>query len=146
MALSTRSSSPKCGSGRIHKSRPKGLNQVELGPNPMTTRRFRTQTNLRSDVEPVSNVPERRRLKPSQSQADRPWGATQPPPTSGRNPEHPLKGGGQMAATPGRPAGLGEAGRLHLASSGALPWHERQGQLPYLRTTDAQLSTDHRVV
>ena len=77
MALSTRSSSPKCGSGRIHKSRPKGLNQVELGPNPMTTRRFRTQTNLRSNVDPMSNVPKRRRLKPSQSQANRPWGGQQ---------------------------------------------------------------------
>ena len=73
-------------------------------------------------------------------------GATQPPPTSGRNPEHPLKGGGQMAASPGRPAGLGKAGQAHLAASSALPWRERQAQLPYLCTTDAQLRTNHGVV
>ena len=69
MALSTRSSSDQCGSGIIHKLRRKGLNQVELGPNPMTTERFRTQLNLRSNVGPVSNVPERRKPVPSQSQA-----------------------------------------------------------------------------
>ena len=63
--LSTRSSSHQCGSGRIHKSRPKGLNQVELSPNPMTTQRFRTQLNLRSNVGLVSNVPERWKPEPS---------------------------------------------------------------------------------
>ena len=72
MALSTRSSPPKCGSGRIHKLRSKGLSQVKLGPISMTTQRFRTQTNLRSNVDPESNVSERRRPEPSQSQADRP--------------------------------------------------------------------------
>ena len=45
-----------------------------------------------------------------------------------------------------RPAGLGEAGRPHQAASTALPWRGRQAQLPYLRATNAQLSTDHRVV
>jgi len=70
MVLSTRSSSHKYGSGRIHKSRPKCLNQVELGPNPVTTRRIRTHLNLRSNMGLVSNVPERRRPEPSQSQAD----------------------------------------------------------------------------
>ena len=58
MALSTRLSSHQCGSGKIHKSKLKGLNQVEMSPNPMTTRRIRTQLNLRSKVGPVSNVPE----------------------------------------------------------------------------------------
>ena len=58
MVLSTRSSSHKYGSGRIHKSRSKSLNQVELGPNPVTTRRIRTQLNLRSNVGLESNVPE----------------------------------------------------------------------------------------
>ena len=72
MALSTRSSPPKCGSGRIHKSRPKCLNQVELGPNPMTTQRFRTQTDLRSSVHLQNDVPEQQKPEPSQSQADRP--------------------------------------------------------------------------
>ena len=72
MALSTRLSSHQCGSGRIHKSRPKGLNQVELSPNPMTTQRFRTQLNLRSNVGLESNVPEKQKPKPSQSQAGRP--------------------------------------------------------------------------
>ena len=99
MVLSTRSSSHKYGSGRIHKSRPKGLNQVNLGPNPMTTQRFRTQTDLSSSLQLGTNVPERRRPKPSQSQAGRPlttlFGATQLPPTSGGNPRRPRKGGGK---------------------------------------------------
>ena len=64
--------SAQMGFRKIHKSRPKGLNQVKLGPNPMITQRFRTQTNLRSNVDPESNVSERRRPEPSQSQADRP--------------------------------------------------------------------------
>ena len=72
MTLSTWSSLPKGASGKIHKLRSKGLNQVKLGPIPMTTQRFRTQTNLRSNVDPVSNMPEGRRPVPSQSQADRP--------------------------------------------------------------------------
>ena len=155
MALSTRSSPPKCGSGRIHKSRPKGLNQVELGPNPMTTQRFRTQTNLRSNVDPESNVSERRRPEPSQSQADRPrrgrpasnylrWSHATAPDlrresrasTQRRWPDGRIP----------RPVGPEEAGRPHLAASGALPWRERQAQPSYLCTTDAQLSTDPEVV
>ena len=70
--LSPRSRSYQCGSSRIHKSRPKGLNQLELSPNPMTTRRFRTQLNLRSNVGLESNMPEQRKPEPSQSQAGRP--------------------------------------------------------------------------
>ena len=73
-------------------------------------------------------------------------GATQPLPTSGEDPERPPKGGGQMATSPGWPAGLGEAGRPHLVASDALPSRERQAHLTNLRATDAQLSTDHRVV
>ena len=131
MALSTRSSSPKCGLGRIHKSRPKGLNQVELGPNPMTTRRFRTQTNLRSNVDLVSNMPERQRLEPSQSQADQPRG--------GRSASNYLHWSHATATDLRResrastrrwwpdghiprPARLGEAGRPHLEASGAGSW------------------------
>ena len=141
MALSTRSSPPKCGSGRIHKSRPKGLNQVNLGPTPMTTQRFRTQTNLRSNVDPVSNVPERRRPEPSQSQADRP--------RRGRPASNSLRWSHAIATDfrrrsraftqrrwpyghiP-RPARLGVAGRPHLAASEAPPWHGRQAQQTYV--------------
>ena len=64
--------SHQCGLGRINKLRPKGLNQVELSPNPMATRRVRTQLNLRSNVGLESNVPEQRKPEPSQSQAGRP--------------------------------------------------------------------------
>ena len=98
--MSPRSRSHQCGLGRIHKSRPKGLNQVKLSPNPKTTRRFRTQLNSRSNVGPVSNLSEQRRPEPLIASI----GATQPPPTSGEDLEHPLKGGGQMDASPGRPA------------------------------------------
>ena len=45
-----------------------------------------------------------------------------------------------------RPAGLGEAGRPHMAAAAALPWHGRQAQRTYLRATDAQPSTDFRIV
>jgi hypothetical protein len=45
-----------------------------------------------------------------------------------------------------RPAGLGEAGQPHLAAFAALPWRGRQAQRTYLRATDAQPSTDLRVV
>ena len=135
MALSTRLSSHQCGSGRIHKSRSKGLNQVELNPNPMTTQRFRTQLNLRSNVGPVSNVPERWRPEPSQSQAGQP--------RRGRSSSNCFRWSHAIAIDfrrrcrastqrrwpdghiP-RPAGLGEAGRPHLAASEALPWRERQ--------------------
>ena len=144
--LSTRSSSPKCGLG---------LNQVELGPNPMTTRRFRTQTNLRSNVDPVSNVPERRRLELSQRQADRPKGdqsasncfhSSHATATDFRKESRASTQRRWPDGRIPRPASLGEADRPHLVASSALPWHERQAQLPYLCTTEAQLSTDHRVM
>ena len=70
--LSPRTSQLKGGSGKIHKMRPKGLNQVKLGPTTVTNQRVKAQTNLRSDVQLVINVPEQRRLETSQSQADRP--------------------------------------------------------------------------
>ena len=147
--LSTRSSSHQCGSGRIHKSRSKGLNQVELSPNPMTTRRFRTQLNLRS------NVPERRRPEPSQSQASRPrrnrpasnslrWSHATA--TDFRRRSRASTQRRRLDGRIPRTAGLGEASRPHLAASDVLPWHERQAQLPYQRATNAQLTTDHRVV
>ena len=63
---------------------------------------------------PVSNVSEQQRPEPLTASI----GATQPPPTSGEDLEHPLKGGGQMATS--------QAGRPHLAASDALPWRERQ--------------------
>ena len=155
MALSTRSSPPKCGSGRIHKLRSKGLSQVKLGPISMTTQRFRTQTNLRSNVDPVSNVPERRRPEPSQSQADRPRRGR--PASNSLRWSHAIatdfrkesRASTQRRWPDGRiprPASLGEADRPHLVASSALPWHERQAQLPYLRATEAHLRTDHRLV
>ena len=45
--------------GKSHKTRPKGLNQVELSPNPKTTRRIRTQLDLRSNVGLENDVPEK---------------------------------------------------------------------------------------
>ena len=124
--LSTRSSSHQCGSGRIHKSRPKGLNQVELSPNPMTTRRFRTQLNLRSNMGLESNVPERRKPEPSQSQAGQPapnchhWSyATS---TDLRRRSRAFTQGRWPYGHIPRPAGLGEAGRPHLSVSGAPLW------------------------
>ena len=64
--------SHQCVLGKSHKSRPKGLNQVELSPNPTTTRRFRTQLNLRSNVGLERNATEKQKPKPSQIQAGRP--------------------------------------------------------------------------
>ena len=147
--------SHQCGLGKFHKSRPKGLNQVELSPNPITTRRIRTQLNLRSNMGTMRNVPERWRPEPSQSQAGRPrrgrpasnylcWSHVTTTDFRRRS-----RASTQRRRPDGRiprPAGLGEAGQPHLAAFGALPWRERQAQLPYLCTTDAQLSTDHRVV
>ena len=72
MVLSTRTSQPKGVSGTSHKPKPKGLNQVKLGPILVTNRRVKTQTHLRNNVQVVTNVPEQRRPEPSQSQADRP--------------------------------------------------------------------------
>ena len=153
--MSPRSRSHQCGSGRIHKSRPKGLNQVELSPNPMTTRRFRTQLHLRSNVGLEINVLEQQKPKPSQSQAGRPrrgrpasnchrWGYATSTDSKKRSRASTQRQwpGGRIP----RPAGLGEAGRAHLAASEVLPWRGRQAQLNYLRATDAQRSTDHRVV
>ena len=58
--------------GKFHKTRPRGLNQVELSPNPTTTQRIRTQVDLRSNVGLDSNMPEQQKPEPSQSQAGRP--------------------------------------------------------------------------
>ena len=63
--LSSRTSQLKGGSGKIHKLRSKGLNQVKMGSIPITNQRIKTQTNLRSNVHPVNNVPEQRRPEPS---------------------------------------------------------------------------------
>ena len=151
MALSTRSSPPKCGSGRIHKLRLKGLSQVKLGPISMTTQRFRTQTNLRSNVDPVSNVPERRRPEPRQSQAGRP--------RRGRPASNCLRWSHATATDfrrrsrasiqrrwpygrISRSAGLGEAGRPYSAASRAPSSRGRQAHRLYLRATNAKSSTD----
>ena len=55
-----------------------------------------------------SIVPKQKKPEPSQSQAGRPLtvtvGATQLPPTPREDPEHPRKGGGQVATSLGRAA------------------------------------------
>ena len=137
MALSTRLSSHQCGSGRIHKSRSKGLNQVELNPNPMTTQRFRTQLNLRSNVGLERNTTEKQKPEPSQIQAGRPrrsrpasnchrWGYATSTYSKRRSRASTQRQwpGGHIP----RPTGLVEAGRPHLAASKAPPWHGRQAQ------------------
>ena len=50
MVLSTWSSQSKGVSYKNHKSRPKGLNQVKLGPFAVTNQRVKTQPNLRNNV------------------------------------------------------------------------------------------------
>ena len=72
MILSTRTSQPEGGLGKMHKLRSKGLNQVKLGPIPMTNKRIKTQADLRGSLQLVNNVPEQRRPELSQSQADCP--------------------------------------------------------------------------
>jgi hypothetical protein len=67
MVLSTRTSQPEGGLGKMHKLRSKGLNQVKLGPIPMTNQRIKTQADLRGSLQLVNNVPEQRRPEPSQS-------------------------------------------------------------------------------
>ena len=93
---------------RIHKLRLKGLNQVELSPNPVITRRIRAQFNWRSNVGLESNMSVQHEPEPSQSPAGQPLtitvGATQLLLTSGEDLEHPCKGGGHVATSPGRPA------------------------------------------
>ena len=128
MILSLRTSQHKGGSGKIHKLRSKGLNQVKMGSIPITNQRIKTQTDLRSNVHPVNNVPMLRRPEPSQSQAGRP--------RRGRSASNYLRWSHATATDLRResrastqrrwpdgriprPAGLGEAGRPHLAASGA---------------------------
>ena len=65
--LSPRTSQLKGGSGKIHKLRSKGLNQVKLGPIPMTNQRIKTQADLRGSLQLVNNMQEQRRPEPSQS-------------------------------------------------------------------------------
>ena len=72
MILSTRTSEPKGGLGKMHKLRSKGLNQVKLGPIPITNQRIKTQDDLKGSLQLVNNVPEQRRPEQSQSLTDRP--------------------------------------------------------------------------
>ena len=106
--------SHQCGFGKFHKTRPKGLNQVELSPNPTTTRRFRTQLNLRSNVGLERNMTEKQKPEPSQIQTGRPrrsrpasnclrWSHTTAT-DFWRRSRASLKGGGQVATSLGRPA------------------------------------------
>ena len=122
--------SHQCGLGKFHKSRTKGLNQVELSPNPTTTRRFRTQLNLRSNMGLKSNVPEQQKPEPSQSQAGRPRRGRSAPNcrrwsyATATDLRRRSRASLQRRRPHGhipRPAGLGEAGRPHLATSEAPP-------------------------
>ena len=155
MILSTKTSQLKGGSSKIHKLRSKGLNQVKMGSILITNQRIKTQPDLRSSVHLVNNVPERKRAKPCQSQADRPrrgrpasnylcWShatatdlmkqsqtSTQRRWPDGRNP---------------RLAGLGEAGRPYSAASRAPASRGRQAHRLYLCATDAKSSTDPEAV
>ena len=145
----------QCGFGKFHKIRPRGLNQVELRPNPVITRRIRAQFNLRSNVGLESNMSVQQEPEPSQSQAGRPrrgrptsnchrWSyATSTDPK--RRSRASLQRRWPLGHIP-RPDGLGEAGRAHLAASATLHWRGRQAQQTYLCATDAQSSTDLRVV
>ena len=93
-----------------HKLRPKGVHQVQLGPPAVTNQRIRTQTDLRGNVQPSINVSEQwtAEVPAGLGEAGRPLTVTvettQLLPISGLNQERPREGGGQLAATPGRPA------------------------------------------
>jgi len=58
MILNTRSSKERVVSHKRHKLRPKGLHQVQLGPPAMTNQRVKTQTDLRDNMQPSTNVSE----------------------------------------------------------------------------------------
>ena len=137
MILSPRTSQLKGGSGKIHKLRSKGLNQVKMGSIPRTNQRIETQTRLSSNVDPMNNVLERQRPEPSQSQADRPrrgrpasnylhWSHATATDLRRRS-RASLQRRWPRDGIP-RPAGLGEAGWPHLAAPAALPWRGRQAQ------------------
>ena len=97
----------------------------------VTNHSTKTQTDLRSITRPWINVTRQRRAEMCQSQADRPrWGRPAKETRGKRRAVHNrLKERIQAiqwrsvpdGAIP-RPAGLGEAGRPHLSSTGAPPW------------------------
>ena len=139
----------------VHELRPKGLDHVKWRSKPETTRRIRAQFNLGSNIGLESNKSMQREPEPSQSQAGRPrrgrpafncrrWSYA-----TSIDSERRSKASTQRRWPRGhipRPAGLGEAGRPHMTASAALPWRGRQAQRTYLRATDAQPSTDFKVV
>ena len=57
---------------KYHKSRSKGMHQVQLGPFSVTRQSIETQTDLRTNVQHVTNMAEQWTVKMNQSQADRP--------------------------------------------------------------------------
>ena len=142
--------SHQCGFGKFHMTRPRGLNKMELSPNPKTTRRFRTQLNLRSNVGLENNVPEKQKPEPNPSQAGRPrrgrlgsnchcWGYATSIDYKRRSRASTKRRwpGGHIP----RPAGLGEAGRPHLEASWAGSWCESKAQPSHLLSTDAICNT-----
>ena len=52
---------------KLHKKRPKGLNQVKLGSKPVTNQRTKAQLNLRSTLGLKSSKSVQHEPKPSQS-------------------------------------------------------------------------------
>ena len=101
---------------KLHKTKPKGLNQVKLGLNPVTNQRVKTQIDLRNIVYHVPTCqndggPSRARARPTGlGEAGRPLTVSvedkQLSPTFGRNQERPREGSGRSEATLGRPAPL----------------------------------------
>ena len=58
---------------QCYELRPKAIYQVHLGPHSVTNHSTKTQTDLRTNVQHVTNMTEQRTAEASQSQADRSW-------------------------------------------------------------------------
>ena len=74
--LSTRASQSNGVSYKNHKLRPKGLNQVKSGPFAVTNKSTKTQTNLRSNIQPSINVTEQWRDEMCQMARSLGWPAS----------------------------------------------------------------------
>ena len=76
VTMSTNPSQSNLVPSKIHKQRPKGLSNGKLGPHSVSKCSFRTQTDLRDNIQPSTNVLEQRAAEASQSQAGRPLTVT----------------------------------------------------------------------
>jgi len=105
---------------KYHKSRSKGMHQVQLGPFSVTRQSIETQTDLRINVQHVINMTKQRTIEVSQSQAGRPrWGRPAPDclrwsqaitTDFWRESSASTRRRCGISGNP-RPAGIGEAGR-----------------------------------